>query len=132
MNFFEAQDAARRSTALLILLFLFALVILLVLSNILFFEFLYFAEYQALTLSIWQLGLVFNSNLSIMLCSAILLFICLGSVYKLVQLSSGGSAIAQHLGGVIIPRSSPNPLHKKILNVVEEMAIASGTPVPQV
>jgi Zn-dependent protease with chaperone function len=49
-----------------------------------------------------------------------------------VQLSSGGSAIAQHLGGVIVPRSSSDPLHKKILNVVEEMAIASGTPVPQV
>ncbi len=130
MNFFEAQDSARRSTALLILLFVLAIAFLLVLSNFLIFEFLYFIEYDMLTFS--QLNLVFDANLCIVLCTAILLFIILGSLYKLVQLSSGGSAIAQYLGGVIIPRSSSDPLHKKILNVVEEMAIASGTPVPQV
>ncbi len=132
MNFFEAQDSARRSTSLLIFLFVLAIVFLLVLSNLLVFEFLYFTEYQALTLSLSQLDLVFDPDLSIVLCSAILLFIILGSLYKLVQLSAGGSVIAQYLGGVIIPRSSSDPLHKKILNIVEEMAIASGMPVPQV
>ena len=132
MNFFEAQDHARRSTGLLILLFLLAIAGLLVLSNIIVFESLYFFEFGSLAFSRSELGLVFDSNLSILLSSAILLFIILGSLYKLAQLSSGGSAIAQYLGGVIIPRSSTDPLHKKILNVVEEMAIASGTPVPQV
>ena len=132
MNFFEAQDSARRSTTLLILLFVLAIGFLLALSNFLIFEFLYFAEYQTLTLSLSQLDLVFDADLCIVLSAAILLFIILGSVYKLLQLSAGGSVIAQHLGGVIIPRSSSDPLHKKILNIVEEMAIASGTPVPQV
>jgi Zn-dependent protease with chaperone function len=132
MNFFEAQDHARRSTGLLVLLFLLAIVGLLVLSNFIVFEFLYFIKLGTLTFSLAELNRIFDSNLSILLCSAILLFIVLGSVYKLMQLSSGGSAIAQYLGGVIIPRSSTDPLHKKILNVVEEMAIASGTPVPQV
>ncbi len=132
MNFFEAQDSARRSTTLLILLFVLAIAFLLALSNFLIFEFLYFQQYQTLTLSLSQLDLVFDADLCIVLCAAILLFIILGSVYKLLQLSAGGSVIAQHLGGVIIPRSSSDPLHKKILNIVEEMAIASGTPVPQV
>ena len=132
MNFFEAQDSARRSTTLLILLFVLAIAFLLALSNFLVFEFLYFVEYETLTLSLSQLNLVFDPDLSTVLCAAILLFIILGSVYKLLQLSAGGSVIAQHLGGVIIPRSSSDPLHKKILNIVEEMAIASGTPVPQV
>ena len=132
MNFFEAQDSARRSTTLLIFLFILAIAFLLALSNFLIFEFLYFTEYGTLTLSLSQLDLVFDHDLSIVLCAAILLFIILGSLYKLVQLSAGGSVIAQHLGGVIIPRSSSDPLHKKILNIVEEMAIASGTPVPQV
>ena len=132
MNFFEAQDSARRSTSLLILLFLLAVAGLLVLSNILVFEFIYFTQFSSLTLSFTELELVFDSNLSVMICVAILGFITLGSLYKLVQLSSGGSVIAQHLGGVIVPRSSSDPLHKKILNIVEEMAIASGTPVPQV
>ena len=132
MNFFEAQDTARRSTMLLILLFVLAIALLLVLSNLLIFEFLYFQQYQTLTLSLSQLDLVFDADLCIVICAAILLFIMLGSLYKLLQLSAGGSVIAQHLGGVIIPRSSSEPLHKKILNIVEEMAIASGTPVPQV
>lgn len=132
MNFFEAQDSARRSTSLLVALFVLAVVLLVALSNLIVFQFLYFQQYATLTLSLTQLQLVFDSNLSILLSSAIIGFICLGSLYKLAQLSSGGSFIAQYLGGVIVPRSSPDPLHKKILNVVEEMAIASGTPVPQV
>lgn len=132
MNFFEAQDHARRSTSLLIFLFVLAIIFLLALSNFLLFEFLYFTEYGALTFSLSQLDIVFDPNLSIVLSTGILIFIILGSLYKLVQLSAGGSAIAQYLGGVIIPRSSADPLHKKILNIVEEMAIASGMPVPQV
>lgn len=132
MNFFEAQDSARRSTSVLVLLFLVAIALLLVLSNFLVFSFLYFVEFSELSISPSQLELVFDKNLSVLISAAIIGFICLGSLYKLVQLSSGGSVIAQYLGGVIIPRSSTDPLHKKILNIVEEMAIASGTPVPQV
>jgi Zn-dependent protease with chaperone function len=132
MNFFEAQDSARRSTTLLILLFVMAIAFLLALSNFLVFEFLYFVEYGTLTVSLSQLNLVFDPDLSTVICAAIVFFIILGSVYKMLQLSAGGSVIAQHLGGVIIPRSSSDPLHKKIINIVEEMAIASGTPVPQV
>ena len=132
MNFFEAQDSARRTTNYLVLLFLSAIAFLLALSNLIVFEFFYFLEYAGLTFSLSQLALVFDVNLSIMLCASIVLFITLGSVYKLLQLSSGGSVIAQNLGGIIIPRSSSDQLHKKILNVVEEMAIASGVPVPQV
>lgn len=132
MNFFEAQDAARRSTTLLVFLFLLAIVGLLVLSNLIIFEFVYFREYGSLSFSWAALELVFDADLCLLICVAIVCFIALGSLYKLAVLSSGGSAIAQSLGGVIVPRSSSDPLHRKILNVVEEMAIASGTPVPQV
>lgn len=132
MNFFEAQDSARRSTTLLVILFLLAIGGLLVLSNLIVFEFLYVTEYETLTASPSQLEAVFDGNLCVLVSAAIIGFICLGSLYKLATLSSGGSAIAQSLGGVIVPRSSSDPLHKKILNIVEEMAIASGAPVPQV
>jgi Zn-dependent protease with chaperone function len=132
MNFFEAQDSARRSTALLLLLFMLAILFLLALSNFIVFEYLYFIQYKTLSFSLSQLELVIDSNLAILVCAAVLSFIILGSVYKLVQLSAGGPVIAQSLGGVIVPRSSSDPLHKKILNIVEEMAIASGAPVPQV
>jgi Zn-dependent protease with chaperone function/uncharacterized tellurite resistance protein B-like protein len=132
MNFFEAQDSARRSTAVLVLLFILAVAGLLVLSNLIVFEFLYYIQTGLLTASPAEIELVFDRDLAIMISVAILGFITLGSLYKLAVLSSGGPAIAMSLGGVIVPRSSEDPLHKKILNVVEEMAIASGTPVPQV
>jgi Zn-dependent protease with chaperone function len=132
MNFFEARDSARRSTTLLIFLFVLAIVSLLILSNLIVLEFVYFQEFGRLTASLSELESVFDTNLSVLVSTAIIVFICLGSLYKLAVLSSGGSAIAISLGGVIVPRSSAEPLHKKILNIVEEMAIASGTPVPQV
>ena len=132
MNFFEAQDSARRSTTVLVLLFILAVVGLLVLSNLIVFELLYYIQTGLVTASSAEIEMVFDLDLAIMVSAAILGFITLGSLYKLAVLSSGGPAIAMSLGGVIVPRSSQDPLHKKILNVVEEMAIASGTPVPQV
>jgi len=132
MNFFEAQDSARRSTTGLVLLFILAVAGLLVLSNLIVFELLYYTQTGLLTASLAEIEMVFDLDLAIMVSAAILGFITLGSLYKLAVLSSGGPAIAMSLGGVIVPRSSEDPLHKKILNVVEEMAIASGTPVPQV
>lgn len=55
-----------------------------------------------------------------------------GSLYKTAALSAGGPAIAEMLGGRIASRQTRDPHEKKLLNVVEEMAIASGTPVPPV
>ena len=80
MNFFEAQDSARRSSSLLILLFTLAVTALLVLSNIIVFEFLYFIQYSELAFSLSQLDLVFDGDLSVVICAAIIGFICLGSL----------------------------------------------------
>ncbi|MCC7198923.1 MAG: M48 family metallopeptidase, partial [Gammaproteobacteria bacterium] len=48
------------------------------------------------------------------------------------QLSGGGGAVARSLGGERVTRATADPLRRRLLNVVEEMAIASGTPVPEV
>ena len=132
MNFFEAQDRARRHTSLLVLLFALAVIALVALSNLIVVEFIYFTHTQDLTLSPDLLTQVYDPDISLLVSAAIIGFIALGSLVKLAMLSSGGAAIAQSLGGTIIPRSTNDPLQKRVLNVVEEMAIASGTPVPQV
>jgi Zn-dependent protease with chaperone function len=132
VNFFEAQESARRSTTLLVTLFVLAVIGLVLLSNLIVFVFIYYTETQTFTLSPDELSRVYDNQLSLVISTAIVAFIALGSLYKLAVLSSGGAAIAQSLGGTIIPRGSTDPAHRKILNVVEEMAIASGTPVPQV
>lgn len=40
--------------------------------------------------------------------------------------------VAQALGGVRVERDSRDPLRRRLFNVVEEMAIASGVPLPEV
>jgi Zn-dependent protease with chaperone function/uncharacterized tellurite resistance protein B-like protein len=56
----------------------------------------------------------------------------LASLYKWSQYSSGGSAVAENLGGRRVSPGSTDLRERRLLNVVEEMAIASGVPVPAV
>ena len=60
------------------------------------------------------------------------LTIALGSLYKIRQLAAGGPAVAELLGGRQVEPDSAEPDEQKLRNVVEEMAIASGMPVPEI
>ena len=55
-----------------------------------------------------------------------------GSLIKMAELSGGGETVARALGGRPINPNTPDLSERVLLNVVEEMAIASGTPVPPV
>ena len=55
-----------------------------------------------------------------------------GSLYKIAALRSGGASVAEMLGARLIPAGSGDFFEKRLLNIVEEMAIASGVPVPPV
>ena len=56
----------------------------------------------------------------------------MGSGFKTLELAQGGSAVATALGGRPVSPTTADPNERKLLNVVEEMAIAAGVPVPQV
>ncbi|MBI3884250.1 MAG: M48 family metallopeptidase [Opitutae bacterium] len=56
----------------------------------------------------------------------------LASLYKWSQLRAGGSAIAELAGGRRLDPHTTDLRERRLLNVVEEMAIASGVPVPAV
>lgn len=58
--------------------------------------------------------------------------IALGSFYRMAQLKSGGKTVAETLGGTLIHPSTTDPLERRAIHVVEEMAIASSLPVPPV
>ena len=62
----------------------------------------------------------------------VIIFVALGSIYKLMSLRQGGRVVAEALGGTLINQNTDNLQYRVLLNVVEEMAIASGTPVPLV
>ncbi len=60
------------------------------------------------------------------------LVILVVSLHRLWQLSRGGGAVAEMLGGRLVDRRTTDPAERRLLNVVDEMALASGVPVPPV
>ncbi len=61
-----------------------------------------------------------------------LLVVILGSAYKIAQLSGGGATVAESLGGTLLNVDTSDLAERRLLNVVEEIALASGVPVPPV
>jgi Zn-dependent protease with chaperone function len=59
-------------------------------------------------------------------------FIGAASMFRMMQLRDGGGYVARNLGGVRVERSTPDPRRRMLHNVVEEMALAAGMPVPEV
>ena len=56
----------------------------------------------------------------------------LASLYRSGTLSRGGGQVARMLGAVQIQGDDQDPAHRRLINVVEEMAIASGLGVPEI
>jgi Zn-dependent protease with chaperone function len=130
MNFFEHQARAKRNSGRLILLLALAVLCLVSLTSIVLTLLLQvFGEVPAYSAES-RIGLDWTLIGSI--ASVVVTVVLLGSLYKNIQLSSGGKAVAERLGGRLINLAPQNPEERRILNVVEEMAIASGTPVPPV
>jgi Zn-dependent protease with chaperone function len=127
MNFFEHQAVARKKTGQLVILI--ALAIVGVILSIYFIAALIIGlvtdDPQAQVI-LWDPGLF------VLTAAGVVIVIFMGSAYKTAQLSSGGQAVAEMLGGRLLSRTTKDPGEKRLLNVVEEMAIASGAPVPPV
>ncbi|MDR3403771.1 MAG: M48 family metallopeptidase [Chthoniobacter sp.] len=131
MDFFARQDQARRKTKWLVVYFALAVVsmtvmlygvALLVHGGIL----LKLHNLDETSVSLWNPTLFFG-----VVCGT-LAIIFIGSAYKTAALADGGSAVAESLGGRLISSNTNQPDERKLLNVVEEMAIASGVPMPKV
>jgi len=58
--------------------------------------------------------------------------IVLGTLYKTASLRSGGGAVARQFGATLVEGTTKNFAHRRLRNVVEEIAIASGVPVPEI
>jgi len=63
---------------------------------------------------------------------ALVVFIGGASLTRMLQLRAGGGYVARSLGGVRVERNAQDPRRRLLSNVVEEMAIASGVPMPEV
>lgn len=132
MDFFQAQDDARKKTKLLVFYYAMAVIIItLAVYAAVTVGFVYYEMKTKPSASI-DSALLFDPMRFVFTVLGVGITIGLGSLYKVMSLRSGGSAVAESLGGERIDRSTKDHKRKMLLNVVEEMAIASGVPVPEV
>ena len=131
MEFFEHQARARKQTTVLVVYFVAAVVGIIAavyLASLLIFYFTQPGRPGAPPpeLALW------NPQLLLYAVLGTLAVVLAGSLYKTAVLRKGGSAVAETLGGRLVDPGTLDPDERKLRNVVEEMAIASGTPVPKV
>lgn len=134
MDFFESQHTARRNTNLLLFLFALAVLSLVLLTNLLVFFLLNQVGVTVTTGSAGnQAGLNnYSWEIFAMVSGGVILLIVISSLTRLAMLSKGGSAVAELMDGSLLVSAQGDLKKQQLLNVVEEMAIASGTPVPPV
>lgn len=118
MDFFDRQERARKKTGILVVLFGLAVLGIIVVLDLLF----------SLILDIpWH-----DPDLILYVAGGVIVLVAGGSLVKMVELSQGGRVIATMLGGELVHQHSADPAERRLINVVEEMSIASGVPVPEV
>lgn len=131
-DFFGQQEQARRNTTLLVVLFCAAVTLIVI------------AVYLAVTVGLF-LAQMFASGGEFLIrdfwdgerffwvIAVTVLIVASGSLYRTYQLrQGGGAAVAEMLGASRIASATDDPLLRRLINVVEEMAIAAGLPVPPV
>lgn len=128
MDFFQHQDKARRNTKLLLALYAAAVISIVLLTNLL--VIVVSGCFDSASLMTSSEG--YDWGLFLMVSLLVILLIGLGSLYRIHSLSKGGSVVAEMLDGQLLIDPQGSLEKRRLLNVVEEMAIAAGTPVPPV
>ena len=130
MDFFERQDKARRHTAFLVVYFVAA--IILMIGSIYLVMAALTGAFQLKNATDETTASISQPEVFLVTTLGTLAIIGTGSFFKTLSLARGGRAVAELLDGRLVNSNSTDTNERKLLNVVEEMAIASGVPVPQV
>jgi len=126
MNFFAQQERARSHTKRMLFLFAIAVAAIVFAVDV---------------VALIAFGAVQHHRDGVGLPPAALLFwvsvpvlalIGLSTLYKISTLRSGGGAVARQFGATQIEEGTRDFAHRRLRNVIEEIAIASGVPVPEI
>ena len=131
MDFFESQDTARRNTGKLVFLFLLAVISLILITSLLFMVTFGLVNTEV-NGSIALSSLRFDWEIFAISGIAIFSIVFLATLYRVGSLAGGGARVAEMMNGRLLVSGNNDLNEQRVLNVVEEMAIASGTPVPPV
>ncbi len=132
-DFFQRQDVARRNTTLLVFLFGAAVLAIIVSVDLLAALLLgYFSPDTRTGVLEVAAPLVLDPRVVLIAVGGTLLVVVGGTTYKLFGLRGGGRVVAEELGGRRLNANTTTASERQLLNVVEEMAIASGMSTPPV
>jgi Zn-dependent protease with chaperone function/flagellar biosynthesis regulator FlbT len=124
-TFFEHQHLARRNTVVMVVLFSLAVVAVIVAVDLLIsFIFLSMSDGEGPR----RVPLTLHAGVAAITAGIIFLV----SVVNIFKLADGGEAVAKMVGARQVTADTRDPLERRLVNVVEEMAIASGVRVPGV
>jgi Zn-dependent protease with chaperone function len=132
MDFFEHQDKARKNSKVLVVYFVIAVACIIVsvyLASLLIF---YGANAKQRPGVPTRELVLWDPKLLLYVALGTLGVVVIGSLYKTAVLAKGGSAVAESLGGRLVHPNTTHPDERKLSNVIEEMAIAAGVPVPKI
>ena len=133
MNFFEQQDQARKQSRWLIFVFIVAVLVIVVAIDLLILLAAGVSSIETEGVP-WLSPQFFTDNLSLLTGGAIatLLVISLASLFKTMGLRAGGGKVARELGGNLVESEPRDARLRRLRNVVEEIALASGVAVPEI
>ena len=146
MNFYKAQDQARKQTSWLLFLFFISVMAIVLITNMCVAVFVWYSnpsnlsnvhlqpELNVPALIDWFRHIVIGLGwykflwVTCLVCGVI--GISMG--FKWLSLRDGGRVVAESLGGRVLVANTNDMIERRLLNVVEEIALASGVPVPPV
>ena len=129
MDFFQQQAKAHQKTKVLVVYFVLAVICIIAAVYavcLLIFGASGHHHGYANQFPFWDSQVFFYASMSTL---AVIVF---GSLYQISALSGGGSVVAESLGGRPVEPGTTDAQERRLLNVVEEMSIASGVPMPKV
>jgi len=116
MDFFAQQAKVRRSSRTLVWLFILAVIAIVAAVD--------------LVCAFFLVG--FRPGALVAITIAVIAVIGLCSAYRVASLAGGGAAVAREMNATEVPADTTNPQWQRLRNVIEEIAIASGVPVPEI
>ncbi|MEM9018594.1 MAG: M48 family metallopeptidase, partial [Verrucomicrobiota bacterium] len=136
MDFFGSQDQARGKTKQLVVLYFVAIIAIIcciyIVAVFAGFGTLTYIENQSPGSSSGRSINLLQPELFLIVAGVVVLVIGGASLYKIKSLGAGGAEVARSVGGREVDLSTRDPDERKLLNIVEEMSIASGVPMPDV
>ena len=136
MNFFQHQESARKRTRIMVVLYLLAVMAVILAVDLVIAVAWASMQLEAVdsgTASGWTGALQMVPTPVYVLGALATLAVILGaSLVQTLKLSAGGAAVAKMVGARRVKPHSGDLLEQRLMNVVEEMSIASGVRVPAV